>query len=207
MLFTADRGLAGSYNNALIKGAEDMMRSDPQTKWELVIIGKRGYEYFRKRQWPIVEKVLGLGGAASLEEAQRISDFLVDRYEKGETDEVLMYYQAFVSSVLSRPKLARYLSLTPEALGSGRRGRGAQGQGLPDVDYILEPSQEAVFDALLPRFLTSRIYITMAEAAASEHSARMIAMNNATKNCEEMGSQPDAQDEQRASGVDHQGTA
>lgn len=187
VLYTADRGLCGSYNGNAIKAAEDLLRSEPDAQWQLVTIGKRGYEYFSKRRWPIVESVLALGGQANVAESQRVAKFLVDRYLDGKVDSIWLLYQAFVSTVQSRPKIVRYLGLTPEALGIGAVDPSAKKERAGSrVDYLLEPSAQEVFDALLPRFLASRIYITMAEAAASEHSARMVAMNNATKNCKEM---------------------
>jgi F-type H+-transporting ATPase subunit gamma len=188
VLYTADRGLCGSYNSNAIKRAEEVLRAEPDAQWQLVTIGRRGHDYFQRRRWPILDSVRTLGGQADGAEAQRVARLLVGRYLAGEIDGVWLLYQAFVSSVLSRPTLVRYLSLTPEALGldeKGGRNATARHDG-PRVDYLLEPSAGAVFDALLPRFLASRIYITMAEAAASEHSARMVAMNNATMNCDEM---------------------
>ena len=133
--------------------------------------------------------MLGLNGEANLAEAQRLTEFVVQRYTSGETDSVWLLYQEFLSTVHCRPILARYLSLTPEALGLAADGSKPSHQRQREVDYILEPSAREVFDSLLPRFLTSRVYIKMAEAAASEHGARMVAMNNATKNCEDLQDQ------------------
>jgi F-type H+-transporting ATPase subunit gamma len=188
-IFTADRGFCGSFNTNAIKKAEELMRSEPRTAWQLVCIGKRGRDYFQRRKCAILESVATLGGQADAAEAQRIGKLLVDTYLAGSVDSVWLVYQKFISTVMCRPVVARYLSMTPESLGIGKKNAGedATGDGHGRVDYLLEPSAEAVFDALLPRYLTSRIYITMAEAATSEHSSRMVAMNNATKNCEELG--------------------
>lgn len=184
VVFTADRGLAGAYNTNVIKRAEELLRSEPGTDWQLVCIGRRGLDYFQRRNWPIIESVTTLGGRADFEEARRIGELLVRMYESNQVDQVLLLYQRFISTVVSRPTVVQYLPLTSEALGL--HAQGAAGGEARQIDYILEPSAGEVFDALLPRFLTSRIYITMAEAATSEHSARMVAMSNATKNCDEM---------------------
>jgi F-type H+-transporting ATPase subunit gamma len=193
VLFTADRGLAGSYNNAMIKAAEDLMKTEDGSEWSLVTIGRRGGDYFQKRRWPILERVQGLGGQANAAQAQRVAAFLVGLYREERVDSIWLFHQAFVSSVQSKPLLTRYLSLTPEALGLGKAATATpsptSGAGAARLDYLLEPSADEVFDAIVSRCLASRIYITMAEAAATEHSSRMVAMNNATKNCEEMGDQ------------------
>lgn len=183
VLFTADRGLCGSFNTNLINQAERLMKSEPETQWELVCVGKRGIDYFGRRRWPIVNKVVGLGGQPDSDEARRIADYVLKRYENNEVDKVLLLYSSFISTVRYLPTLAQYLPMTPEALGldeAVEKKSGAQ------RNYIMEPSPEALFDSLLPRYLSSKIYISMAETNTSEHSARMIAMNNATKNCKEL---------------------
>lgn len=183
VLFTSDRGLSGSFNVNIIKAAEELMRSEPQTQWELICIGRKGRDHFVRRKAPILDSVINLGGKADLAEARRIARMLVDLFMEGRADAVVLLYSEFISTVVYRPTSAQYLPLTPEALGLEAEGEAHKGY---DIDYILEPSAQEVFDQLLPRFLSSKIFITMAEVATSEHSARMIAMNNATKNCSEM---------------------
>ena len=184
VIFTADRGLSGSFNANIIKQAEELLRSEPETQWQLVCIGRKGRDHFRRRQWPILESVVGLRGHPELAEARRIATLLLDLYNAGRCDSIRLLYSAFISMVVYRPTLVRYLPMSPESLGlklDEESERAAR-----NIDYLLEPSAKEVFDAILPRYLSSRIYITMAEVATSEHSARMIAMNNATKNCSEM---------------------
>lgn len=184
VLFTSDRGLSGSFNSNIIKAAEDLMKSEPETQWQLICVGRKGRDYFARRRVTIIDSLIGLGGKADLAEARRISAMLVEMFLTGQCDSIVLLYSEFISTVVYRPTAAQYLPLTPHALGLEDEAAAAhQGYG---VDYILEPSAQEVFDQLLPRFLGSRIFITMAEVATSEHSARMIAMNNATKNCSEM---------------------
>lgn len=183
VLFTSDRGLSGSFNVNIIKAAEELMRSEPQTQWELVCVGRKGRDHFARRKVPILDSVIGLGGKADLAEARRISSMLVEWYLADRADAIVLLYSEFISTVVYRPTSAQYLPLTPQALGLDEEEEAHKGYG---IDYILEPSAQEVFDQLLPRFLSSKIFITMAEVATSEHSARMVAMNNATKNCSEM---------------------
>ncbi|MCL5270930.1 MAG: ATP synthase F1 subunit gamma [bacterium] len=191
VLFTADRGLAGSFNTNLIKKAEDLLKSQSQTQWQLVTVGRKGHDYFRRRSWPIVESVIGLKGAADPIEARRVAESLVKRFLAGECDRVDLLYSRFISTVVYRPTLGQYLPLSAQALIEGRDERAQAGRRTASqpADYLFEPSVGRVIEMLLPRYLASRIHITMAEMATAEHSARMVAMNNATKNCTELGDQ------------------
>lgn len=184
VVFTADRGLAGSFNVNLARAAEEFMESDPAAQWRLLCVGRRGRDHFAHRGAEIVETVTGLGGQADSAQATRLAARLRELFLVGEVDTIHLLYARFVSTVVNHPLAVQFLPMTPDAL----QAEGAPAAGAP-VDYIVEPSPQAVFDQLLPRYLSSRIYITMAEQAASEHSARMVAMNNATKNCTDLGDQ------------------
>jgi F-type H+-transporting ATPase subunit gamma len=186
VVFTGDRGLAGGFNSNLIKLVETELKSQPNINWKLYLVGKKGHDYFKRRQWPIVRSITGLSGRPDLELAREIANDLLARFTSGEADSIYLFYHSFVSLAIYRPKLAKFLNLDQSELAAAEAGAAAKG---PALDYILEPSAERVFDALLPRYLTSKIYITMAEVFTAEHSARMIAMNNATKNCKELTDQ------------------
>ena len=185
VLFTSDRGLCGGFNHNLIREAQTRLKAEPDTDWKLVCVGRRGHDYFRRRPWPIVEKVIGLGGQPDDPEARRLADFLLDGFRNNECDVVTLVYPAFISTAVNKTTVEQYLPLTPESLGIDEERE--EGGGSKEIDYILEPSAELLLDSLLPRYLSSKTYITMAEAATSEHGARMIAMNNASKNCTELG--------------------
>jgi len=184
VVFTADRGLSGSFNANIIKNAEQILRAEPEAQWQLVCVGRKGRDYFARRQWPILESLVGLGGTPDLAQARRLAALLLDLYTSDRADSIWLLYSAFVSMVVYRPTLARYLPLSAESLGFKPGAESAHDHHA--VDYLFDPSADEVFDQLLPRFLSSRLYITLAEVTTSEHSARMIAMNNATKNCTDM---------------------
>jgi F-type H+-transporting ATPase subunit gamma len=181
VIFTADRGLNGSFNTNIIKAAEETLKRDPTAHWQLICVGKKGRDYFAKRKWPILESVTTLRGQADLPEARRIADLLVNGFLAGQFAEVWLLYSAFISTVVYRPTLVQYLPMSSENLGRAP---------VPDtgrqLNYIMEPSPARVLETLLPRYLASKLFITMAEVTTSEHSATMIAMNNATKNCKEL---------------------
>ncbi|MEN6627154.1 MAG: ATP synthase F1 subunit gamma [Candidatus Sumerlaeia bacterium] len=187
VIFTSDRGLAGSFNVNLAREAEDLMRSDPEARWRLVCIGRRGRDHFAHRGHDIIDSIIGLGGQANSDEATRLADRLRQMFLAGEADRIDLLYARFVSTVVNRPSTVQFLPMTPEALQPAKKRKEPEEK--KHIDYIIEPSPQAVFDQLLPRYLSSRVYITMAEQATSEHSARMISMNNASKNCTELGDQ------------------
>jgi F-type H+-transporting ATPase subunit gamma len=179
VVFTADRGLAGAFNSHIIKRAEAFLKqADVPT--ELVCIGKKGYDYFKSRRWPIIFSVTDMGGKLDSEKANDAAVRITKLFTDGIADEVLILYNAFVSMMVYKPTMEKVLPLEPaEAAASAPKGKG-------DIDYIFEPSENGVLSTLLPRSILSKIYIVLAETFTAEHSARMIAMSNATKNCEEL---------------------
>lgn len=181
VLVTADRGLAGSFNAQLIKRAEQILK-ESTTPIELVCIGKKGYDYFKSRKWNIVFFVNDFAGKLSYERTNEIANRLSDLFLTGQFDEINVLYNSFVSTMVYRPTLEKMLPLDPESLLE-KATDGAQGAS---GEYLMEPSASDVFDSLLPRYVNSKMYIIMAETFTAEHSARMVAMSAATKNCSEL---------------------
>jgi F-type H+-transporting ATPase subunit gamma len=182
VVITADRGLAGSFNAQIIKRAENFMRQGGgQT--ELALVGKKGYDYFKNRKWPISWSVVDLGGKLSADRSNEIAQRLMDEFLSGKTDEVNILYNAFVSTLVYRPTLEKLLPLDPDAL-LGEAAKTISEK--KHIDYLLEPDSDRLFASLLPRFVRSKIYISLAETFTAEHSARMVAMSGATKNCQEL---------------------
>jgi len=181
VLVTADRGLAGSFNAQLIKMAEQTLRSWNEPT-ELVCVGKKGYDYFKSRQWPLRITITDLAGKLSSERSNDIAEQLQQLFLSGEARDVYILYNTFVSTMVFRPTLEKLLPLDPDALlaNAPATAKGATGE------YLLEPNADDVFGSLLPRFIRSKMYIVLAETFAAEHSARMVAMSGATKNCQEL---------------------
>ncbi|OPZ22549.1 MAG: ATP synthase gamma chain [candidate division BRC1 bacterium ADurb.BinA364] len=183
VVFTADRGLCGSFNTNIISAAERWAAQRGREGLELYCVGKKGRAYFAKRNWPIAGTMEDFGGSIDAQRSNALSAELQARFLSRQADEVFLLYSAFVSSSTFRPTVARFLSLQPESLLERESAAsGAAGA----TEYIFEPSAAELFEALLPRYLQSKIYITFAEQFTSEHSARMLAMHNATNNCEEV---------------------
>jgi len=183
VLVSSDRGLAGAFNTNLIRAAEIRMREKPQPT-QLVLLGKKGFDYFRRRNAPTLTSKTDLGGAADWKYADATSREIFARFEAGELDEVDIIYTRFRSALNRDVVLEPYIPLGADAL----KGAGAEARkpGAPRKDYIYEPDPGTILTRIVPYFLAMRLYMAMAESAASEHGARMIAMGSATKNANEM---------------------
>jgi F-type H+-transporting ATPase subunit gamma len=174
VLVTSDRGLCGAFNVNLIKTVEGLVRG-ASVPTSLVLVGKKGNDYFRRRKADILESSTGMGGVASWKFAEEMSRNLAGRFAAGEIDEVDLVYTHFKSALNRSIVVEPYLPM----------GRTATGPAV-SRDYLYEPSPEVILERLVPYVLAMRLYMAMAESAASEHGARMVAMGSATKNANEM---------------------
>jgi hypothetical protein len=141
-------------------------------------IGRKARDYFRKRGYDVVASHDDFAASASDDKARRVADAVVKMFTDGEADEVLLAYAAFISTLTQRPALDTLLPVAPPA--------GGDDAAKAAVDYIWEPGRDALFAALLPQYLRNRVYITLCEAFASEHGARMTSMSAATENAGEL---------------------
>jgi F-type H+-transporting ATPase subunit gamma len=182
VVFSADRGLCGSYNATLVRLAEGYLRDHARGTVELVCVGKHARDYFERRAWPIAESFVDMGGILRREDAVNISNYLRDRFLAGKSDEINLLYMSYVSTSISKPVHEKYLDMDQSALM--RKAPPAERERV--LDYLVEPDYQSVFNALVPNYLVSKIYIILAEAFTSEHSSRMLAMNNASRNCDEI---------------------
>lgn len=175
VLVTSDRGLCGAFNANLIRAAELRMREVSQPT-ALFLVGKKGYTYFRRRDVAIPSHKIDLGGVANWKFAEELSRTLAAQFQAGEFDEVDLIYTQFKSALSRSIVLDPYLPL----------GRDATAQGAASRDYLFEPGPEEILARIVPYFLAMRLYMALAESAASEYGARMIAMGSATKNANEL---------------------
>ncbi|MFN8498818.1 MAG: ATP synthase F1 subunit gamma [Anaerolineae bacterium] len=170
ILVTADRGLAGSFNSNMLREALRWMREQPGTV-SVITVGKKGRDFVRRIGRPIAAEFTPLPEPPTLGFALPIARIALDEFLKGNTDAVYIGYTDFVSALRQKPEVRRLLPLEPVWVG----------QKPSMVDYIYEPSPEAILDVVLPRFTELQVYQAILESVASEHSARMVAMRNANE--------------------------
>jgi F-type H+-transporting ATPase subunit gamma len=174
VLITSDKGLAGSYNANVIRRAEAYMKSEEGEKTALITIGRRGGDYFKRRQWPVLGHYQEIGDQVDITKAQALSREIIEHFTGGEVDEILTLGTRFISAMSRALKLEPFLPIEPPA-----------GKKEP-VDYIFEPNAAAIFASLVPRYVANRMIMLLLEASASEHGARMIAMGSASRNASDM---------------------
>jgi len=173
ILITADRGLCGGFNGNLIRKTVEQVRSFPNVN--MVCAGRKGRDFFRRRGFNIAGQYIGLGETIRFSQAQEIARFVMDKYISGEFDVVYMVFSEFVNVLIQRPTIIRLLPIEPPPEGSKTQ-----------VDYIFEPSPEGVLAELLPLYVENMVFHGLLESKAGEQSARMTAMDAATKNAGEM---------------------
>jgi len=181
---TSDRGLAGSYNAAVIKAAErqlDAARTEG-ADYALILIGKKANDYFSFRNYEIEASYTGMSDTPTYENAREVATKVVEMFEAGEVDRVELAYTEFITMGTQKVTVRRYLPLqTQEAMAESGSGSS---KALAEFEF--EPSPGGVLESLLPRYMESRLYSALLEAAASEHANRQRAMKAATDNAEDL---------------------
>ena len=177
VVITADRGFAGAYNTTILRQAEQRLREAAPGAIQLVVVGRKGRDYLRRRGYPILSTHTDLPGEASLEFARRLTDELTALFTSGEVDRVELLYTHFVNAIVRRIRHETFLPVGADATA---------GAGGGDSGTIFEPDAESIFTELLPRYATAKLYAALADSLASEHSARMVAMGSARKNAGEL---------------------
>lgn len=175
VVFTSDRGLCGAYNTALLRRAEAYLRSQSSREVSLTVIGRKGVDFFRRRSVPIGDRYIQIAGP-SVDLAREIATKVGVEFAEGRTDRVDLLYSTFRSALSQLPTLETLLPIAVEA----KRDQ------TPALEHVMEPDRTALLHRLLPQFVGVRIYHALLEAAASEHGARMTAMDSATSNAAKM---------------------
>lgn len=186
ILVTADRGLAGGYNSNIIRTATQFIEQSDQPV-SLITVGKRGRDYMNRHGQTIIAEFSDLPDRPPLSDILPITQVAVSDFLEGKFDTVYIAYTNFVNTVTLEPEIKVLLPLHPQSLAdqAGAGHLDAQRRTASSV-YIYEPNPEDLLDVVLTRFLEWQIYQAVLEAQASEHSARMVAMRNATDNATEL---------------------
>ena len=179
--FTSDRGLCGSFNTNLINMGEKWI-NDQKAKGVdcgLTTVGKKGRDYFGKRGFDIIDSYINVYGIIDMSFIGQMAKGFIDRYMADEIDEVYMIYSRFISMARQEPTLVKLIPVEPPKSEEG------QGESSP-AEYLCEPDPEELLIELLPKHIGVQIVNAFLQNETSEHAARMAAMDNASKNCNEL---------------------
>ncbi|HET9494576.1 MAG TPA: ATP synthase F1 subunit gamma [Chloroflexia bacterium] len=190
ILITADRGLAGALNTNVIRRALRFIQSEVEgVPVELIAVGKKGRDFMVRYGRSLTAEFTGLGDRPAITDIIPIARVATDEYLSGRVDAVYIIYTDFVNTLLQRPTVYRLLPVDLAAAGDEGFVPGdnePRSMGGPATEYIFEPGTREVLEALVPRYIEVRLYQALLEHQASEQSARMVAMRNATENAKEM---------------------
>jgi F-type H+-transporting ATPase subunit gamma len=184
VLITADKGLCGAFNTNLTKAAQQFMRDNSDKQIELMAIGRKGRDFFRSRRVPIAAEYIGLTGKGRVEfsEALEVARSIIKLYvDDTGIDKVFVIYNEFKSVLSQRVVLDQLLPVA-----RAKEPEPDTKAPVTLVDYIYEQPPEEIFSRLLPRLVETQIFRALLESVASEHGARMTAMDSASKNASEL---------------------
>jgi len=181
IVITSDRGLAGAYNSNLIKLAKNTIRekyADQAAKGNVTIwsIGKKGYEHFQKNNFKVTDTYKDIFLQLTFERVQAAAQAAVQAFENKEFDTVELVYSQFRNAATQTFAVERFLPIP----------KVEQKAGTAKADFIFEPGREELIDELMPKILNTQLYKAVLDANASEHGARMTAMDKASDNANEL---------------------
>ena len=178
VLLTSDRGLAGGFNSNVVRRAQRFMTENGDTYEKVLLstMGRKARDFLRARRLPIRKDYAGIHQNLSYAKAEEVARELGQRFLAGEVDAVFLCYNEFKSAITQRVVVRQLLPIETGEL------KGATG----GFDFLYEPSREKLLEELVPKHLAIQVWRALLDSAASEHGARMTAMESATKNAEEM---------------------
>jgi len=187
VLVTADKGLCGAFNTNLIKAAQAFIRENGTKQVELMTVGRKGRDFFRRRHFTIVGEYIGLTGKGRVDfsEALEVAGDVIKRFTEDEgIDKVFLVYNEFKSVLQQRVVIEQLVPVARTTEMEAGPGTAAGERNL--IDYIYEQPPAELFSVLLPRLVESQVFRALLESVASEQGARMTAMDSASKNAREL---------------------
>ena len=175
VIITSDRGLAGALNTNTIRFIAREITEHPGDL-KVATVGRKGRDAMRRARVPIAAHFEGFGDKPSFADVLPLARLITDDYVAGTYDRVDVVYSRFVSTLVQKPSMEQLLPVVPTE----------DVEGIPGHQFVFEPSPAAFLQALLPRYVATRVFQAVLEAKASEESSRMVAMKNATENAEEL---------------------
>ncbi|WP_150270586.1 ATP synthase F1 subunit gamma [Paenibacillus tepidiphilus] len=179
LIITSDRGLAGGYNANILRQVTLLLAERHKSKDEygLFVIGRKGRDFLRRRDYPIVEEVTELSDTPTFADIKSIAYSAVQQFETGVYDELYICYNRFINAISQVPTVEKLLPM--DTVSGGEHHEAT-------ANYEYEPSPEGVLEVLLPKYAETLIYSAILDGKASELGAKMTAMGSATKNASKM---------------------
>ena len=178
LIITSDKGLCGGFNGSIIRKTAQYLKDNDQNENSLIVAGKKGNDIFSNRPVTIVEDLVGWTKDFDYLKAQAIGGNLATMFSENKIDKVLVVYNEFKSVMQQEVVVEQLLPVVPEKM--------EQGKDSVAMDYIYEPDEETILNVLLKRYVADVVYRAFLESSASEHGARMTAMDSASRNAGEM---------------------
>ena len=183
VLITSDKGLAGGFNSNLIKTARRLVNETYASQRSkggvsMLFVGKKGLDFFKKEQdLNIISDHVSMMAGLTFERSQEVSEFLMKSFSEEKYDVIELVYSKFVNAATQRYMTERFLPV--EASADAKKSKAK-------ADYIFEPETEALLEELVPKILNTQLFKALCDTNASEHGARMVAMDSATNNAQEL---------------------
>ena len=178
ILITPDKGLCGALNSNIIRRASRYMLNEAGVPVEVITVGKKGRDFMVRYRRDVVAEFTAIGDYPTLDQIAPIAQVAVDDFISGKVDAVHLVYTRFINTLSQRAEVQQLLPV-----------QAPEGGEATKTDFIFEPSPTAVLNALLPRYVDQLVYRAILESIASEQSARMVAMRNATDNARDLVSE------------------
>jgi F-type H+-transporting ATPase subunit gamma len=181
VVITSDRGLCGSFNTNLLKEAirhsEELQKQYPDAVINFIPVGRKGVSFLKKRKYNLVAEFQNIFAELNFEHAREIVNTFTGKFISGEYDKVVIVTNEFINVLKQSPSVRNVLPI--ENISGDDKASAS-------VDYIFEPSKEAIIDDLLPKLVDIKVWSSLLESNAAEQAARRIAMDNATRNAKDL---------------------
>ncbi len=176
VVVTGDRGLCGSFNTNIIREAQKVMEEESEAKFSLITVGRKGTEYFARRNFDIAESLSNFFNELHFSHAAKLGQIIVQGYERHGLDRVYLVYNEFKSAIQQFVIREQLLPIMPDEFEAGES----------HTDFIFEPSELQILDAILPQYVNVQLWRVLLESYAAVMGARMTAMENATESAAEL---------------------
>ena len=184
LVVSGERGLCGAFNSNVMRRAIEFLRERPAQKLQVMSLGRKARDAMRKQRWEVMAEYVDITTRAEPARAAEIANRVTALYDGGEVDAVYIVFNEFKSVLAQNLTLQKLLPFEPDP---ALAGEGAElADGATPVDYLYEQPAAELFARLLPRYVQAQVFRALAESSASEHAARMTAMDSATNNAGEL---------------------